>query len=187
MLCLVYLPFVCSGPCSCRSERRVNNSVCSCHGWFGVLSYTHIGRCGLIVMYVYCACFTFSGEAGIAMGWQCSLWSSPVATVTYPSFFLSFSSSLWSFRASKKGQEANVRQWETVPDVPALHTFSLSTFLALPHPSVPLLFLPGIEDGTCGFEVADSWTSSADVLALPTFSLFPVLLSYSVSSYSLPP
>ena len=32
-LCLVYLPFVCSRPCSCcRSERRVNNSVCSCHG-----------------------------------------------------------------------------------------------------------------------------------------------------------
>ena len=129
------------------------------------------------VLYVYCACFTFSGEAGIAMGWQCSLWSSPVATVTYPSFFLSFSSSLWSFRASKKGQEANVGQWETVPDVPALHTFSLSTFLALPHPSVPLLFLPGIEEGTCGFEVADSRTGSADVLALPTFSLFPVLLS----------
>ena len=36
-LCLVYLPFVCSRPCSCcRSERRVNNSVCSCHG-----CYTH--------------------------------------------------------------------------------------------------------------------------------------------------
>ena len=32
-LCLVYLPFVCSRPCSgCRSERRVNNSVGSCHG-----------------------------------------------------------------------------------------------------------------------------------------------------------
>ena len=44
VLCLVYLSFVCSRPCSCcRSERRVNNSVCSCHG-----CYTHIGRCGLI-------------------------------------------------------------------------------------------------------------------------------------------
>ena len=46
-LCLVYLPFVCSRPCSCcRSERRVNNSVCSCHG-----CYTHIypyWRCGPI-------------------------------------------------------------------------------------------------------------------------------------------
>ena len=37
-LCLLYLPFVGSRPCSCcRSERRVNNSVCSCHG-----CYTHI-------------------------------------------------------------------------------------------------------------------------------------------------
>ena len=36
-LCLVYLPFVCSRPWSCRSERRVNNSVCSCH-----CCYTHI-------------------------------------------------------------------------------------------------------------------------------------------------
>ena len=35
---LVYLPFVCSRPCSCcRSERRVNNSVCSCYSY-----YTHI-------------------------------------------------------------------------------------------------------------------------------------------------
>ena len=42
-LCLLCLPFVGSRPCSCcRSERRVNNSVCSYHG-----CYTHIGRCGL--------------------------------------------------------------------------------------------------------------------------------------------
>ena len=67
-LCLVYLPFVCSRP---RSERRVNNSVCSCHG-----CYTHIYLYWVMwpyrkVMYVHCVCvtFIFSGEeAGIAMG-----------------------------------------------------------------------------------------------------------------------
>ena len=56
---------------------------------------------------------------------------------------LLFSLFLWPFRASKKGQETNVRQWETVPDIPALPTFSLSTFLAFPHPSVPLLLFSG--------------------------------------------
>ena len=66
-LCLVYLPFVGSRPCSCcRSERRVNNSVCSCPG-----CYTHIypywakknDECTL------CLSFIFGGEeAGVAMG-----------------------------------------------------------------------------------------------------------------------
>ena len=62
--------------------------------------------------------------------------------LTKASFLSSFSFSLlftllflWSFWASKKGQETNVRK--TVPDIPALPTFSLSTFLALPPSFCP--------------------------------------------------
>ena len=53
------------------------------------------------------------------------------------------------------------------------HLFSVH-FLG-PSPSFcPSPLFSGIEEGTCRFEVADSRTGSADVLALPIFSLFPV-------------
>ena len=124
-------------------------------------------------------------EAGIAMGWQCRRqlcflcgvpWSLELLTHLFLSF--SFSLSLITVRASKKEQETQC-ETETVPDVPALSIFSLSTFLALSPIPLSLSFsFPGIEEGTCRFEVADSRTGLADVLALSIFSLFSVLLSF---------
>ena len=55
-----------------------------------------------------------------------------------------------------------------------LSSFSFSQLFTLL--SLSLIF-PGIEEGTCRFQVADSRTGLADILALPTFSLFPVLFS----------
>ena len=60
-LCLVYLPFVGSRPCSCcRSERRVNNSVCSCHGcytpiypYWSIRPYRKVMYCMYIVLVFY--------------------------------------------------------------------------------------------------------------------------------------
>ena len=109
-LCLVYLPFVGSRPCSCcRSERRVNNSVCSCPG-----CYTHI--------YPYWAMWPYKKktEKGCMylvlefyIWWRrsrCRPWvdsvlcGDPRSLELLTFFFLFFS------RASKKGQETNVRQ-----------------------------------------------------------------------------
>ena len=147
VLCLVYLSFVCSRPCSCcRSERRVNNSVCSCHG-----CYTHIGRCGLIEKWcIVCTLFLsfiFSGEeAGVAMGWQCSLWSSPVARVTYPFFSssfllpLSFSDHSGHRRRDRRLMWDSEKLYLTSPPCPP---FLYPLFWPFPHPSVPLLLFSG--------------------------------------------
>ena len=115
-----------------------------------------------------------------------SLWSSPVARVTYFflflfSFFPSPPLSLSLSLIIPGIEEGTGDQCETVRNCawrPRLaHLFSVH-FLG---PSPILLFLsfsfPGIEEGTCRFEVADSRTGLADVLAKPTFSLFFVLFS----------
>ena len=94
VLCLLYLPLVGRRPCSCcRSERRVNNSVCSCHG-----CYTHIYPYWVMwpyrkVIYVHCACVLYLAEKKQVLPWvdsveavTFSLWRSPFARVTYPSF-----------------------------------------------------------------------------------------------------
>ena len=103
------------------------------------------------MMYVPCAWVLYLVEKKQVLPWVDSVLCGVPRSLELLTFFFFFSAFpspslslfLWPFRASKKGQETNVRQWETVPDVPALPTFSLSTFLAFPHPSVPLLLFSG--------------------------------------------
>ena len=105
-LCLVYPPFVgIRRPCSCRSKRRVNNSVCSCHG-----CYTHIYPYWAMwsykkkkkkkksdVPYVHCACVLYLVEKTQVLPWVDSVGGSYVCGVPRSLEFLiplSFSLSL---------------------------------------------------------------------------------------------
>ena len=129
-----------------------------------------------------CLSFIFGGEeAGVAMGWQCSLWSSPVARVTYLFFiFFFFLLSLLPislFFSDHSGHRRRDRRpmWDSEklyltspPCPPFLYPLSWPFPILL---SLSFSF-PDIEEGTCRLEVADSRTGLGDVLALPIFSLF---------------
>ena len=70
-------------------------------------------------------------------------------------------------RGERDGDQCESHSEKLYLTSPPCLIFSLSTFLAL-HPSFcpGLSFsFPGIEEGTCTFEVADSRTGLADVLA----------------------
>ena len=182
-LCLVYLPFVCSRPCSCCcSERRVTNSVCSCHG-----CYTHIYPYWAMwpyrkVMYVHCAWVLYLVEKNQVLPWVDSVLCGVPRSLELLTLF-SFSSFLLPLSLSliiTGIEEGTGDQCETVRNCtrrPRLaHLFSIH-FLG---PSPILLSLSfsfsGIEEGTCRFDVADSRKGLADVLALPIFSLFIFVL-----------
>ena len=125
-------------------------------------------------------------EAGIAMGWQCRrqlrfLCGVPRSLELLTPFFsflllLSFSLSL-ILSGIEEGTGDHCETMRNCTWRPRLaHLFSVH-FLG----SSPILLsfsfsFPGIEEGTCGFEVAYSRTGLADVLALSIFSLFPALL-----------
>ena len=121
------------------------------------------------------------------MGWQCRrqlhfLCGVPRSLELLIPLFLSFSFSLSLSLIIPGIKEGTEDQCETVRNCtwrPRLaHLFSIHF-----HGPFPILLsisfsFPGIKEGTCRFEVADSRTGLADVLALPIFSLFqPVLLS----------
>ena len=125
-------------------------------------------------MYVHCAWVLYLVEKEQVLLWVDSVHRGvPRSLELLTLFFLSFSLSLSQIISGI--EEGTGDQCETLKNCtwsPRLaHLFSVH-FLG---PSPILLSLsfsfPGIEEGTCRFEVADSWTGLADVLALPIFSL----------------
>ena len=149
-LCLVYLLFVGSRPYSCCcSERRVNNSVCSCHG-----CYTHIYLYWVMwpyrkVMYVHCAQVLYLVEKKQVLPWVDSVLCGipPVARVTYFFFFFFFFFPSPSF-SDHSGHRSRARKpmWDSEKLYlmsPPCPPFPYPLSWPFPHPSVPLLLFSG--------------------------------------------
>ena len=118
------------------------------------------------------------------MGWQCSLWSSPVARVIYPFFFFSFPSPSLSLSFSDhSGHRRRDRRpmWDSEklyltspPCPPFLYPLSWP----FPHPSVPLLLFSGHRrrDMQIRCSRQPKRLSRRPRAALPIFSLFIFVL-----------